>query len=112
MERDDTLREQENIQEDDLSIGLTRQPTIKGVPMTPLVLGLGAVAMVFAFVGNPFTLLLCVPVYFALRLLSASNPRIFDEIAAWLRVHFRCLNWLFWGAVSFSPRRTNRWGER
>lgn len=111
MDRDDDLRERDGVQEDDLTVGLTRQPTVKGVPLLPLLYGEGVVFLVFGAVGNPLTLLLCIPVYFALRLLCASNPRIFDEIGAWLRVNFRCRNWRFWGAASFSPRRTHRWGK-
>lgn len=97
---------------DDLHVGLTRSATMWGVPLKPLLFSMVAVAAVFTASGKLFTLLAALPAFGVLRLLSASNPRIFAELAAWSRVHMRCNNRLFWGAASFSPRRINKWKKR
>lgn len=104
------LRDDDRIQVDSLTIGLTRPATVGGVPMKPFLLGMLVGMVAFMAIGNPFYLLIDVPIYGGLRLLSASNRRIFAEIAAWTRVNARCKNRVFWGGVaSFSPRRTTKW---
>lgn len=122
MDDDDLLGDDEDhagegrIKVNRLAVGLTRPPTMGGVPLKPLMIGMFGVMMVFMATGNPFHLLISAPVYLGLRVLSAEKPRIFAEIAAWTRVNARCRNRLFWGgAASFSPRRTvkgriARWG--
>ena len=97
---------------DDLHVGLTRSANIRGVPIKPLMYGAMCVAVVFAGTGKLLTILLIIPVFAILVLISASNPRVFAELAAWVRVNMRCNNRLFWGAASFSPRRTSKWGKR
>lgn len=100
---------EEHVQVDALSVGLTRPATVAGVPLSALLIGEGAVMAAFMTTGKLLFLPLALPVYGVLRLMSASNPRIFAEIAAWARVHGRCRNRAFWGAASFSPRRTTQW---
>ena len=97
------------VQVAELRVGLTRQATFAGIPLGAFMLGMGAVAALFIVTGNPFYLLAALPVYAGLRLVSAKKPRIFDELAAWMRVSARCRNRAFWGAPSFSPRRTTKW---
>lgn len=101
---------EDGIVANDLAVGLTRPATLGGVPVKPLLCGVFVVLVVFLAAGNPFYLLTAVPMYLGLRLLSAEYPRIFAEIAAWLRVNARCNNRVFWrGAASFSPRRAAKW---
>lgn len=112
MDASDNLLEEGCIEVDELRIGLTRQAMIKGVPIIAFLSGMGGVACIFTAIGNPLYLLLAFPVYGILRLISAANPRIFDEIAAWVRVHAHCNNRSYWGGASFSPRRTQQWEKR
>lgn len=97
---------------DDLHVGLTRRANYRGVPIMPLMYGAMAVAAIYAGSGKLLTLPLIFPVFAILILVGANNPRIFAEIAAWVRVNMRCNNRLFWGVASFSPRRTKKWGNR
>lgn len=97
------------VQVAELRVGLTRPATFAGIPLGAFMLGMGGVAALFLATGNPFYWLSAVPVYVGLRLVSATKPRIFDELAAWMRVSARCRNRAFWGAPSFSPRRTVKW---
>jgi type IV secretion system protein VirB3 len=105
----DELWEEDHIQADSLTVGLTRPAKVGGVPLKPFLLGMLVGLIAFLAAGNPFYLLVDLPVYGGLRLVSASNPRIFAEIAAWIRVNARCRNRVFWGVASFSPRRTAKW---
>lgn len=109
MHHDTALFEQDHIHTDELRVGLTRPATVAGVPLKPLLLGMGAVGMAFMASGHLATLLLALPLFGILRLVSAANPRIFAELAAWSRVHARCRNRRYWGAPSFAPRATRRW---
>ncbi|MEJ7807175.1 MAG: VirB3 family type IV secretion system protein [Telluria sp.] len=97
------------VQVAELRVGLTRPATFAGIPLGAFMLGMGGVAAIFLVTGNPFYLLSALPVYAGLRLVSARTPRIFDELAAWMRVSARCRNRDFWGAPSYSPRRTIKW---
>lgn len=101
--------EEDDIDVDSLTVGLTRPAKVGGVPMKPFMLGMLIGVLVFTSAGNPIYLLIDVPVYGILRLISASNPRIFSEVAAWIRVNARCRNRVFWGVASFSPRGTVKW---
>jgi type IV secretion system protein VirB3 len=94
-----------------LRVGLTRPATMGGVPMKPLMFGFFGVAVVFLGTNNVFYLGLGFPVFFVLRWVSADYPRIFAEIAAWIRVNARCMNRTYWGVASFSPRRTHNWRD-
>jgi type IV secretory pathway VirB3-like protein len=106
----DALWEEDPVQVDPLTVGLTRPAKVGGVPMQPFMLGMLIGVLVFLGTGNPLYLLVDLPVYGILRVISANNPRIFGVIAAWIRVNARCNNRVFWGGVaSFSPRRTARW---
>jgi type IV secretion system protein VirB3 len=102
-------REQEDVITDDLFVGLTRPATIAGIPYHAFVAEMMVTALIFLAVGNPLYLLLAAPVHAILYLISSSNPRVFSEIAIWMTVNSRCLNSRFWGATSFSPRRTKKW---
>lgn len=108
----DELWDEDHVQVDDLAVGLTRPATIGGVPMKPFMIGMLIGMVVFLESANPLYLLIDIPIYGGLRLISATYPRIFAEIMAWLRVNARCNNRVFWGVASFSPRRTVKWGKR
>lgn len=94
---------------DDLHVGLTRSAVVYGVPVKPALWALMVIAIIFVATMKLFTLLLVFPVLAILRLITATNPRIFAEVAAWSRVNMRCQNRFFWRAASFSPRGTRKW---
>ena len=102
-------REQEDVVTDDLFVGLTRPATILGIPYGAFVVEFMTTTLVFLGVGNPLYLLMAVPIHGVLYLVSASNPRVFGEIAVWMTINSRCVNARYWGAPSFSPRRTRKW---
>ena len=92
-----------NIQADTLFVGLTRPATIFGIPYMAFVIEFMGVSVVFLAMGNPFYLLLGVPVHGLLYLMSAHDPGRFETLAIWLKTSGRCRTTGFWGAVSFSP---------
>ena len=102
-------REEEDVTTDDLFVGLTRPATMWGIPYIAFVIEFMATTLVFLAIGNPLYLLLAAPIHALLYLISASNPRVFNEMAIWMTVNSRCVNARFWGATSFSPRATRNW---
>ena len=102
--------DQENITVDPLFVGLTRPATIIGVPYEAFVIELVVVSIIFLGVGDPFYMLLLVPLHSVLYLISSQNPNAFVAIMIWLMTKGRCKNSKFWGgATSFSPLATKKW---
>ncbi len=97
------------VQADILFVGLTRPPTIGGVPYTAFILEAMAATLVFLAVGNPVYLLLAAPLHAILYLISAHDPGIFHAQWLWLQTNGRCRNASYWGAASFSPLAVNQW---
>lgn len=100
---------QEDVITDDLFVGLTRPATMLGIPMMAFVLEIMATTLIFLAVGNPLYLLFAAPIHAVMYLISSSNTRVFSEMAIWMKTKSRCMNTRFWGASSFSPRKTKKW---
>lgn len=92
-----------------LFVGLTRVPTILGIPYAAFVAEVMFFALVNITLGNPLYLLLILPIHGILYLISAHDPGVFAEIAAWAKTIGRCRNTQFWNASSFSPVATRKW---
>lgn len=94
---------------DHLFVGLTRPTTMFGVPFNAFLINAVAAMCIFMVMKNPLYLAIGLPTHFILRAISADNPRVFAEMAAWVRVNAKCDTGKFWGAVSFAPHRTKKW---
>lgn len=101
----------QDVQTDELFVGLTRPTTMWGIPYTAFVIEFMATALVFLAVGNPLFLLLAVPIHGVLYAISANNPVAFEGIMMWLKTIGRCRNTRFWGAASFSPLPMKKWDK-
>ena len=101
----------QDVYTDPLFVGLTRPATMWGIPYMAFVIEFMATTIVFLAVGDPFYLLLAVPIHGVLYLISANNPGVFSSILLWMNTNGRCRNSGFWGAASFSPLPTKKWTE-
>jgi type IV secretion system protein VirB3 len=102
-------RHEDDVHTDPLFVGLTRPATVWGVPYIAFVFEVMITTLIFLAVGNPFYLLLVVPIHSVLYLISANDPGIFGSIYIWMKTNGRCRNSGFWGATSFSPMQTKKW---
>lgn len=93
----------QDVQTDLLFVGLTRPATMWGIPYVAFIVEFMATTLIFLSVGNPFYLLLAVPIHGVLYLVSANDPGIFGSIHLWMKTIGRCRNTRFWGAASFAP---------
>lgn len=94
---------------DPLFVGLTRVPTILGVPYAAFVLEVIVAALINIAMGNPLYVVAVLPMHGVFYLISAKDPGIFAEVGVWLRTSGNCLNKRFWDGVSFSPLSTRKW---
>ena len=99
----------DDINTDVLFVGLTRPATMWGVPYIAFVIEFMAVTLIFLAVGNPFYLLLVLPVHGVMYLISANDPGIFNSIFIWMKTTGKCRNSRFWGGASFSPLPMKKW---
>lgn len=97
------------IHSDPLFVGLTRVPTILGVPYVAFVLEVIAAALINIVMGNPFYMAAILPVHGVFYLISAKDSGIFAEAGVWVRTSGSCLNKRFWDGTSFSPLITRKW---
>lgn len=90
---------------DPLFAGLTRPPTLFGIPSDAFGYLLMTQTMLFMATRN-FLLLLLFPVLYAIaRLLCARDPRAFRYLVLALQTKGRGMNRRIWGASSYSPMR-------
>jgi type IV secretion system protein VirB3 len=94
---------------DPLFVGLTRPTTIWGVPFVAFWIEYMVVMVTFLAVGDPFYLLIVIPIHAVMYLISAHDPGIFTSIAIWFITIGKSRNTRFWGAASFSPLSTKKW---
>lgn len=97
------MKNHNDLSMDILFVAMTRPTTMWGIPYMAFIIQFMAVTLVFLAAGNPFYLLLGIPVHGILYLISANDPGIFDSIHIWMKTIGRCRNRRFWGAASFSP---------
>jgi type IV secretion system protein VirB3 len=97
------------IHSDPLFVGLTRVPTILGIPYAAFVLEVIAAALINITMGNLLYVIAILPVHGVFYLISAKDPGIFAEVAVWIKTSGRCLNKQFWDGASFSPLSANKW---
>jgi len=90
---------------DPLFAGLTRPPTLFGIPSDAF--GIMLMVQVLAFiVMRNFLVLLAFPVLYAIaRILCAKDPRMFRYLLLAARTKGRGLNRALWQGSSYSPLR-------
>lgn len=86
-----------------LFVGLTRPATILGIPYSAFVGEMFASMMLFLMANNVLYLSIIIPLHVVLYAISANDAGKFDEIQKWLITSGKCLNFRYWGSVSFSP---------
>lgn len=93
----------EQIAVDILFVGLTRPTTILGIPYLAFVFEMFVSMMLFLMANNLLYLLVIIPLHIIMYAISAHDAGQFDEIHKWLITNGKCLNFRYWGSVSFSP---------
>lgn len=94
---------------DPLFVGLTRVPTMAGVPYAAIVFEVGVAGLINIVMGNFLYALVILPIHGVLYAITKKDPGVFAEIAAWVKTNGRCLNRRFWQGASFSPARVQKW---
>lgn len=102
----------QDVQTDDLFVGLTRPSLIFGIPYGAFVAEFMFVTIVFLAIGNPLYMLLVFPVHVVLYAVSANDPGALDSMFVWLRTFGRSRNTGFWGGASFTPLSLKKWNEK
>lgn len=92
-----------SVQTDILFQGATRPVMIWGVPMDALIVIAVVVMILFIGIGNPFYVLVYVPLHLISMVICASEPRAFRLQFLGLITKGVCLNRRVWGASSYSP---------
>jgi len=107
-------RKQEiNHAEDPLFLGCTRPSMIWGISYEAFIVCMMTAAIVFLGVGNPFYMLIYIPMHVVCYLVCLRDPRAFRLLALWLNTKGRCNTRNHWGGVSssspfFNTRTINR----
>lgn len=101
------MKNQQPINVDVLFVALTRQASVMGLPYEAIIFEAFFTMVVFMMAGNPFYLLVIVPIHLVFYAISADDAGKFDAIQKWLITSGKCLNFRYWQAVSFSPNIFN-----
>lgn len=97
------------LHKDVLFVGLTRVPMVLGIPYAAFVAEVMLMSIEHVMTGNPLYLVVIVPIHAIFYLISAHDPGVFAEIAAWSKTTSRCRNKKLWQMPSFSPLVTKKW---
>ncbi len=87
--------------------GATRLPTVFGVPTTPLLVAVSAVAIVAMWVSL-WCWLLVIPVVTLMRLITRHDDRAFAIWSLWFETKARNRNKGFWRGSSYAPAAPRR----
>jgi type IV secretory pathway VirB3-like protein len=74
-----------------------------GIPYVAFIIEMFVSMMLFLMTNNLLYLSIILPLHVILYAISASDAGKFDEIYKWLITSGKCLNFRYWGSVSFSP---------
>jgi len=95
--------QEEPIRLDPLFVGLTRPTMIWGVAFEGVLVGVLFSAIFFLATGNPFYILVCIPIHAVFYAMSLKDPRIFELMALQAKAKARCANRKYWKVNSYSP---------
>lgn len=87
--------------------GCTRVPLMFGVPVAPLFMAAGVIALISMWVSL-WCYLLLIPVYLIMRAITATDDKAFRIIGLYFDTKFRNRNKRVWGASSYSPIRYSK----
>lgn len=88
---------------DPLFVAATRPAMKWGVTLDGIIIGGALVGILMIATGNPFTLLLYLPIHGVMYLLCLRDPRTFRLILLWVGTKMKSLGWRHWGAATASP---------
>ncbi|EGR2205549.1 MULTISPECIES: type IV secretion system protein VirB3 [Vibrionaceae] len=88
---------------DPLFVAATRPAMKWGVTLDGIIIGGGLVGIAMIGTGNPFTLLLYLPIHGVMYLLCLRDPRTFRLILLWVGTKMKSLGWRHWGASTATP---------
>lgn len=86
-----------------LIIGLTRSPTLWGVPYMAIVVVIGLTIIAWLATNQLWALLTAPVAYLILFTLCSRDSRILDVLQVWTRMTPKTPNKTFWGANSYGP---------
>lgn len=97
---------------DRLFIGPTRPAMKWGVTIDGIIVGFALAAIVMIGTGNPFSLLLYLPIHGTLYLLCLRDPRIVRLLVLWVQTKLKSLGWRHWKAATACPLVNTRARKR
>jgi type IV secretion system protein VirB3 len=97
---------------DRLFIGPTRPAMKWGVTIDGIIVGFALAAIVMIGTGNPFSLLLYLPIHGTLYLLCLRDPRIVRLLVLWVQTKLKSLGWRHWQAATACPLVNTRTRKR
>lgn len=97
------MSEQARLTVDAVIVGLTRPPTLFGVPYQAFILFSAGVVAVFILASDLRWLLLAAPLYAVLYAVTLKDPRFVDVFLVIASKTPTTPNRSYWGANSFSP---------
>ena len=86
-----------------LIIGLTRSPTLWGVPYMAIVVAIGVTMIGWLATSTVWALLMAPSAYLVLFTLCTWDSRILDVLQVTMRMTPKTPNKAFWGANSYGP---------
>ena len=86
-----------------LVVGLTRAPTLWGVPYMAVVVIAGVTIIAWLATTSPWALLAAPLAYVTLFTLCSWDHRVLDVLQVWARMTPPTPNRCFWGAASYGP---------
>jgi len=89
--------------EDILFVACTRPAMIQGVPLEAFALNAMVTMVIFILAGNPFYMLIGVPVHLACREVCRLDYNMFRLLFLWMRTKGAAMNKDVWGGASVSP---------
>jgi type IV secretion system protein VirB3 len=98
-----TAAEDDKPQLTPLVIGLTRSPTLWGVPYMAVVLMIGLTIIAWLATNSIWALLTAPIAYLVLFTLCSRDARVLDVLQVSTRLTPRTRNKTFWGANSYGP---------
>lgn len=88
---------------DPLFVAATRPAMKWGVTLEGIIIAGALSGIVMIATGNPFTLLMYVPIHGVMYLLCLKDPRTFRYLLLWVITKMKSLGWRHWGASTASP---------
>ncbi len=86
-----------------LFVGATRPTLLWGVASEAFLINTMLTTVVFLAIGNPFYLVIGVPIHAVMVVICLKDPRAFRLLFLWVQTKGRSLSRIYWRASSASP---------